>query len=103
MVEKNNAFELETFKDKITIEGASFRYDADSETVLHDINLVIKKGELVAMVGPTGAGKSTLANLIPRFYDVTAGEVMIDALDPINVFSIFTGQVFLSLAICMAF
>ena len=81
VVEKNDAIELESLKDKIVIDGVNFHYDMDSGTVLHDINLVIKKGELVAMVGPTGSGKSTLVNLIPRFYDVTEGRILFDGVD----------------------
>ncbi len=81
VVEKTDALELEIFKDKIAIEGVSFCYDTASGTVLHDINLVIKKGELVAMVGPTGSGKSTLVNLIPRFYDVTKGHILFDGVN----------------------
>lgn len=81
VVEKTDALELEIFKDKIAIEGATFYYDTDSGNVLQDINLVIKKGELVAMVGPTGSGKSTLVNLIPRFYDVTQGRILFDGVD----------------------
>ena len=77
VVEKTDAIELETFKDKIDIEGVSFHYEASSGNVLQDINLTIKKGELVAIVGPTGSGKSTLVNLIPRFYDVTQGPYFI--------------------------
>ena len=81
VVEKTDALELEIFKDKIAIEGVTFYYDTDSGNVLQDINLVIKKGELVAMVGPTGSGKSTLVNLIPRFYDVTQGRILFDGVD----------------------
>jgi len=81
VVEKVDAVEFETFKDKIAIEGVNFHYDTDSGNVLQDINLTIKKGELVAMVGPTGSGKSTLVNLIPRFYDVTQGRILFDGVD----------------------
>jgi len=81
VIEKPEARELDTFKDKIAIEGVSFYYDVSSGNVLQDINLIIKKGELVAMVGPTGSGKSTLVNLIPRFYDVTQGRILFDGVD----------------------
>jgi ATP-binding cassette, subfamily B, bacterial MsbA len=81
VVEKTDALVLETFKDKIVIEGVHFHYETASGNVLQDINLVIKKGELVAMVGPTGSGKSTLVNLIPRFYDVTQGRILFDGVD----------------------
>ena len=81
VVEKTDALGLETFKDKIEIQGINFQYDEASGDVLQDINLTIKKGELVAMVGPTGSGKSTLVNLIPRFYDVTEGRILFDGVD----------------------
>ena len=81
VVEKNEAVELETFKDKVEIESVNFQYDEASGNVLNDINLTIKKGELVAMVGPTGSGKSTLVNLIPRFYDVNKGRILFDGID----------------------
>jgi len=94
VVEKDNAFELETFKDKIEIENVNFHYDTASGTVLQGINLTIKKGELVAMVGPTGSGKSTLVNLIPRFYDVTQGHILFDGMDVKEVsFKSLRGQV----------
>jgi len=86
VVERPDALELETFKDKIEIEGVSFQYDESSGDVLQDINLTIKKGELVAMVGPTGSGKSTLVNLIPRFYDVTHGRILFDGIDVKDAF-----------------
>jgi len=81
VVEKSDAIDLQTFKDKVKIEGVNFHYDTASGIVLQDINLTIKKGELVAMVGPTGSGKSTLVNLIPRFYDVTQGRILFDGVD----------------------
>jgi len=81
VVEKNDAVGVEIFKDKIEIEKVNFQYDAASGIVLQDINLTIKKGELVAIVGPTGSGKSTLVNLIPRFYDVTQGRILFDGTD----------------------
>jgi len=94
VVEKNEARELEVLKDKIVIEGVDFQYDAASGLVLQDINLTIKKGELVAIVGPTGSGKSTLVNLIPRFYDVTKGGILFDGTDVRDVsFKSLRGQV----------
>ena len=81
VVEKNDALELDFLKDKISIESVNFQYEAGSGNVLQDIDLVIKKGELVAIVGPTGSGKSTLVNLIPRFYDVTQGRILFDTVD----------------------
>ena len=54
----------------------SFKYNENEKEVLHDINLTINKGETVAFVGMSGGGKSTLINLIPRFYDVTQGKYL---------------------------
>ena len=94
VVEKTDALELGIIKEKIEIQGATFQYDEPSGNVLHDIDLVIKKGELVAIVGPTGSGKSTLVNLIPRFYDVTKGRIVFDGVDVKEVtFKSLRGQV----------
>jgi ATP-binding cassette, subfamily B, bacterial MsbA len=94
VVEKTDALVVETFKDKIVIEGVHFHYETASGDVLQDINLAIKKGELVAIVGPTGSGKSTLVNLIPRFYDVTQGRILFDGVDIKDVtFKSLRGQV----------
>ncbi|MEG1934818.1 MAG: ATP-binding cassette domain-containing protein, partial [Rikenellaceae bacterium] len=67
------------FKDKIEFKDVRFRYD-DNE-VIKGINFEIKKGETVALVGSSGGGKSTIADLIPRFYDVTEGAILIDGID----------------------
>jgi ABC-type multidrug transport system fused ATPase/permease subunit len=64
----------------IALDGVSFAYRDDTQ-VLHDVNLVIQPGQTVALVGPTGAGKTSIANLIARFYDVTGGAVRIDGMD----------------------
>ncbi|MDZ4170126.1 MAG: ABC transporter ATP-binding protein [Coriobacteriia bacterium] len=65
---------------RIELSGVRFSYRTGSE-VLHDINLTVQAGETVAIVGATGAGKTTLVNLVPRFYDATAGTVSIDDID----------------------
>ncbi|HNP96066.1 MAG TPA: ABC transporter ATP-binding protein [Cyclobacteriaceae bacterium] len=73
---KPNAIQLDQFKSEIEFADVTFAYN--SEPVLKNINLSIPKGKMVALVGPSGGGKSTLADLIPRFYDPTQGEVRID-------------------------
>lgn len=71
----------ETEKGTISFEHVSFAYPDAEENVLTDIHFTAKKGETVAIIGSTGSGKSTLVNLIPRFYDVTEGTVRIDGVD----------------------
>lgn len=73
------AREVGRLQGSIVFENVSFQYD--DIPVLTDINLEIKPGQMVALVGPTGVGKTTLANLIPRFYDPTRGRVLIDGID----------------------
>ena len=86
IVEEENAVELKDVEGNITFDNVSFHYSDDTETeVLSGINLEIKKGENVAIVGPSGGGKTTLCNLIPRFYDVTDGRILIDGQDIKNV------------------
>ncbi len=73
---KPDAVPLQEFREEIEFKDVSFAYDTN--LVLRDINLKIQKGKTVALVGPSGGGKSTLADLVPRFYDPTEGEVRID-------------------------
>jgi len=68
------------FKGQIEFEHVSFAYD-QGPPVLSDLNLKIKPGQLVALVGPTGAGKTTIVSLLPRFYELTSGEIKIDGTD----------------------
>ena len=83
--QKEDATELSDVKGEINFENVSFRYSDDNCEVLSNINLNIKQGESVALVGPSGGGKTTLCNLIPRFYDVTEGKITIDGTDIKNV------------------
>ncbi|HHV43737.1 MAG TPA: ABC transporter ATP-binding protein [Firmicutes bacterium] len=71
---------IDGFKDKIVYENVSFAYNPD-EPVLKNINLTINKGETIALVGPTGAGKTTMINLLCRFYDPTSGRITVDGRD----------------------
>ncbi|MED1202312.1 ABC transporter ATP-binding protein [Heyndrickxia acidicola] len=78
------AIKVDSFIGDIEFRDVSFRYD-DSKEVLNDINLTIQAGETVAFVGPSGAGKTTICSLIPRFYDVNEGCIMIDEMDIRNM------------------
>ena len=80
ITEKENALEIKEFKDCIRFEHVDFSYDEGRE-ILHDIDFEIKKGQTVAIVGASGGGKSTMVDLIPRFYDVTSGRITIDGHD----------------------
>jgi ATP-binding cassette, subfamily B, bacterial MsbA len=77
--EKPDAEPLDNFEKEITFDKVWFSYD--KEPILKGIDLSVKKGEILALVGPSGGGKSTLVNLIPRFYDPTSGTVRIDGKD----------------------
>ncbi|MGN1158187.1 MAG: ABC transporter ATP-binding protein, partial [Agathobacter sp.] len=76
-----NAVELKSVKGDITFENVSFRYHDNSDTVLNNVNLKVPAGSYMALVGSSGAGKTTLCSLIPRFYDVTSGTIRIDGKD----------------------
>jgi ATP-binding cassette subfamily B protein len=76
-----NASALERVVGRLEFEGVSFDYAQTHAPVLEDINLVIEPGSVVALVGESGAGKTTLASLVPRFYDVSAGRITLDGAD----------------------
>lgn len=79
IVEKQDALELPDFKDSIIYNNVSFHYN--EVNVLKNINLTIPKGKMIALVGESGGGKSTLVDLLPRFYDVSEGHILIDGTD----------------------
>lgn len=79
IVNKPNAVKKESFTEKISIENINFKYEA--ENVLKNFTLDVPKGKTVALVGQSGSGKSTIANLLTRFYDVQEGSVKIDGID----------------------
>ena len=68
-------------KGEVVFDHVNFRYPGAEEDVLHDIHFTAKPGQTTAIIGSTGSGKSTLVNLIPRFYDVTGGRILIDGTD----------------------
>ena len=78
--DKPDARELKNVRGDILVDKVSFAYDGDL-AVLHDVSLHVAPGETVAIVGPSGGGKSTLCQLVPRFYDVTSGSIRIDGMD----------------------
>ncbi|MFD9881116.1 ABC transporter ATP-binding protein [Streptomyces alboflavus] len=81
ITERDDAIRLETVKGEIRFENVSFRYDGQGAALLDGIDLAIPAGGSLAVVGPTGSGKSTLSHLVPRLYDVTGGRVTLDGVD----------------------
>ena len=79
--DSENAVELKNVKGKIEFQNVSFKYNDGAEGVLNNINLTVPAGAYMALVGSSGTGKTTLCSLIPRFYDVTEGTIMIDGKD----------------------
>ena len=80
VMDRADAKHVEVFSRELRFEGVGFEY-VPGTPVLSDVDLIVRPGEVVALVGPSGAGKSTLADLVPRFYDPTAGRVMLDGTD----------------------
>jgi ATP-binding cassette subfamily B protein len=79
--EKPHAVDLPALQGRVVFDQVSFRYAGGQEDVLKDISFAAEPGETVAILGRTGSGKSSIINLIPRFYDVTRGRVLIDGVD----------------------
>lgn len=83
--DSKNAKKMEHVKGAITFDHVSFEYPDDHVPVLEDINITVRPGERIALVGPSGGGKTTMCNLLPRFYDTTSGSIAIDGQDIKNV------------------
>ena len=79
--DKENAIAIDKVQGRVSFENVSFKYEADLENVLSNVNLKVDKGEYVALVGSSGAGKTTLCSLIPRFYEVSEGSIKVDDTD----------------------
>jgi ABC-type multidrug transport system fused ATPase/permease subunit len=77
ITEIDNPKSITTLKNKIELKNVGFSYDGTKQ-ILKDINLTINKGETVALVGSSGSGKTTIANILPRFYDINSGQILID-------------------------
>jgi ATP-binding cassette, subfamily B, multidrug efflux pump len=78
---KPNALELQALRGQVEFRNVTFRYFGGSDPVLQDVSLIVQPGQTVALLGMTGSGKTTIINLIPRFYDVSEGAVLIDGHD----------------------
>ena len=81
ITDAEDAVSVDTVKGEIVFDDVSFKYEAKQDSVLSHINLKVNAGEYVAIVGSSGGGKTTLCSLIPRFYDVDAGEILLDGQD----------------------
>ena len=81
IVDSADARELKQVEGSVNFKNVSFSYDEESERILKNINLDVKPGETIALVGMSGGGKSSLVSLIPRFYDVTEGQILLDGHD----------------------
>lgn len=80
IVDAKDAVKLEKVSGEVEFRDVSFRYESENRNVLTHLNLKVKAGESVALVGPSGGGKTTLCSLIPRFYEVTSGDVLVDGV-----------------------
>ena len=81
ITDAEDAVSIDTVKGEIEFDDVSFKYEAKQDSVLSHINLKVDAGEYVAIVGSSGGGKTTLCSLIPRFYDVDAGKILLDGQD----------------------
>ncbi|WP_330284398.1 ABC transporter ATP-binding protein [Streptomyces sp. NBC_00588] len=81
ITERDNPVHLDQIKGEVRFEGVEFRYDDKGGPILHGIDVTVPAGSSLAIVGPTGAGKSTLGYLVPRLYDVSGGRVTLDGID----------------------
>ena len=81
VVEEPGAEPLAPFRDTIEFRDVAFGYDDESSRILRNVSLPVRAGQMIAIVGRSGAGKTTLVNLLPRFYDVSAGSILIDGVD----------------------
>ncbi|MCQ1530331.1 ABC transporter ATP-binding protein [Lutispora saccharofermentans] len=84
ILDSEDSIEINEVKGKITFDNVSFRYST-GKYVLDNINLNVEPGETVALVGPSGGGKSTICSLIPRFYEATEGQILLDDIDVKNI------------------
>ena len=80
-----NSVKLENVKGNVVFENVNFKYSDNAENVINSLSLDIKPGENIAIVGPSGGGKTTMCNLIPRFYDLTDGNIYIDGINIKNI------------------
>ena len=79
--DREGAVEMSQVEGRVTFKDVSFKYEEDLDNVLSNVTLNVDKGEYIALVGSSGAGKTTLCSLIPRFYEVSSGEIKIDGVD----------------------
>ena len=85
IVDVKDAVDISKFEDSLVLDQVSFHYEDSPDLVLNNVNFSVKRGEIVALVGPSGGGKSTLVDLIPRFYDPTDGKILLDNVNIKNV------------------
>ena len=79
VADRKDVYELPVIQGEICFDHVSFAYsDEPDKLVLKDVSFEVKAGETIALVGPTGAGKTTIVNLISRFYDITKGDIFVD-------------------------
>lgn len=78
---RENPKHIQVLNDSIVFDHVTYQYEDAEEPVLKNLNFTVKKGEIIALVGPSGGGKSTLVDMLPRFYDVSSGSIQIDGVD----------------------